>query len=228
MAYTLEGIYKILNNAYWISPVYAIREAENKIFQLEIAKKLGFDIPQSIISNNPTQVNDFVSANNSCIIKPIKSGLIEDEANQKVVFTSTLNKKWISKKELATCPAYLQNNIKKQKDIRVTVVGCKVFAMSIDSQCEEEAQTDWRKSSKILKYEAIEIPKDIQNKCITLLRELNLNFGAIDFILNSVGQYIFLEINPNGQWGWVEQQVGYDISGEIANLLENGNMGKYS
>ena len=57
-------------------------------------------------------------------------------------------------------------------------------------------------------------------QCITLLKILNLRFGAIDFILDTAGNFTFLEINPNGQWAWIEKRTGYEISNEIVNLLE--------
>lgn len=66
----------------------------------------------------------------------------------------------------------------------------------------------------------IKLPDAILNQCISLLKILNLRFGAIDFILDKNGNYIFLEINPNGQWAWIEKQTGYKISNEITNLLE--------
>ena len=55
--------------------------------------------------------------------------------------------------------------------------------------------------------------------CIRLLKELNLQFGAIDMIKTPDGSYIFLEINPNGQWAWIETQTGLQISDAIINFL---------
>ncbi|ULB35728.1 hypothetical protein [Proteiniphilum propionicum] len=218
--YTLEGLYKILNDLYWVSPVYAIREAENKIYQLELAKSIGFSIPDSIITNIYADSLDFYNRNKSnCIVKPIKSGLIEDTNIPKVVFTNLLKEK-PKIKQIELSPNFFQAHIKKTYDVRVTMVGDKPFAVLIDSQNNSETLVDWRKGEFSLKHTKIKLPDEILKQCITLLKTLNLRFGAIDFILDTNEDFIFLEINPNGQWAWIEKQTGYDISNEIVNLLE--------
>jgi glutathione synthase/RimK-type ligase-like ATP-grasp enzyme len=222
--YTFEGIYKILKDAYWISPAYAIREAENKIYQLELAQSIGLKIPNSIITNFFYDAIDFYDRNNaSCIIKPIKSGLVEDENKSKVVFTNHLKNRPNSKEQIEFAPNYFQSLIIKKYDVRVIVVGEIFFATLIHSQNNTETQIDWRRGENILQHTKIELPDDIKGKCIELLKVLNLRFGAIDFIFDVNEDLVFLEINPNGQWAWIEKQTGYEISNEIVNLLEYEN-----
>lgn len=224
IAYTLEGIYKVLRNAYWVSPIYSIREAENKIYQLEIAKSIGFKIPDSIITNSFSDTLEFYdNANGECIIKPIKSGLIEDKEKPKVIFTNALSIRPTSSKQIEFSPNFFQKHIKKNCDVRVTIVGNTTFTTLIHSQGTVETQTDWRRGENPLNHTKSELPASIKDKCITLLKSLDLRFGAIDFVLDSNNEYTFLEVNPNGQWAWIEKQVGYEISKEIVNLLENEN-----
>lgn len=83
----------------------------------------------------------------------------------------------------------------------------------------KDAQTDWRKSITPLKHSTIQLPSDISSKCLKLCRMLNLNFAAIDFILDNNDDFVFLEVNPNGQWAWIEKQVNHPISDSISNLL---------
>ena len=219
--YTLEGLYKILQDLYWVSPIYSIREAENKIYQLELAKAIGFSIPDSIITNIYNDSFEFYNRNDTnCIVKPIKSGLIEDKDSPKIVFTSQLKEK-PQKEQVELSPNFFQVNIKKLYDVRVTMVGEKAFAVLIDSQENAETLIDWRRGEYSLKHTKIDLPNKILKQCIILLKTLNLRFGAIDFILDTNGNFIFLEINPNGQWAWIEKQTGYKISNEIVNLLEN-------
>ena len=220
----MEGTYKLLRNAYWVSPLYSIREAENKIYQLHLAESLGFNIPKSIISNSSSDIRSFYKKNNQeCIIKPIKSGLIDDGKQSKVVFTNKLKSLPSSDKKLKISPNFLQSEIKKKGDIRVIAVGSKIFSTFIDSQSGNSTKTDWRKGEMPLNHHRIELPKSLEEKCINLLRKLNLRYGAIDFILDKSDQFIFLEINPNGQWAWIENQTGYPISTEIVKLLKNEN-----
>jgi glutathione synthase/RimK-type ligase-like ATP-grasp enzyme len=217
--YALEGFYKILEKSYWVSPVYSIREAENKIFQLELAKSIGFNIPDSLVTNIYTDSLEFYTRNKSCIVKPIKSGLIEDSYLPKVIFTNLLKDK-PKKKQIEFSPNFFQTHIDKVYDLRVTMVGEKAFATLIDSQKDSETKVDWRRGETPLMHIKTELPDDILNQCISLLKILNLRFGAIDFILDEEGKFTFLEINPNGQWAWIEKQTGYEISNEIVNLLE--------
>lgn len=218
VTYWIEGLYKVLEKAYWISPVFSIREAESKIYQLIVAKELGLKVPDSLITNDPQDAIDFIKASPR-IIKPIKTGLIDEKEGSKVIFTSIFN----SPKEIeriASCPTYFQDFIDKTADVRVTVVGNKVFPALILSQEFQETKVDWRIGENLeLKYEQITLPKAIENLCVELTKRLGLNFGAIDFVKDKDGNFIFLEINPNGQWAWIERQLDYNISLEICNLL---------
>lgn len=220
LSFTLEAIYKILGNAFWVNTVDAIRRAENKIYQLMLAKEIGFIIPNSILSNQPSKALSFFSKNGgSCIIKPVKSGLVIGETEEGVIFTSKIHLDDNNVNRVLSCPVYLQNLIPKNSDLRVTLIGDKLFCAMIHSQEEEESSVDWRKAGHPLRHSAHELPEEIIAKCFELAKKLRLNFAAIDFILDQKNNYIFLEINPNGQWAWIERQLNFKISDEITNLL---------
>lgn len=220
-ASVLEGIYKYLDDKFWVSKVFAIRQAENKLYQQLIASHFGLVVPRSIVTNNYGKAVEFIRAHGECILKPIKSGFVCDDINPKVIFTSLITQRDISTLErINECPSYLQENIVKIADLRVTVVGSSVFAAKIYSQATEDTQIDWRKGENVnLKYETIDLGPELNEACIKLTRHLGLQFGALDFILDKKGNYIFLEINPNGQWGWIQFRLNYDISGTITKLL---------
>lgn len=219
----LEGLYKVLKNAFWISSVFSIREAESKIYQLLVAKELGLIIPPSLITNEKETAIEFIDEF-ECIIKPIKTGFIEDEGNEKIIFTTLFNDK-NNLERIKNCPTYFQRFINKKTDIRVTVIGNKVFSAQILSQEYDETKIDWRRAETIkLKYEKIELPAKLIDLCIELTKKLNLNFGAIDFVKDELGNFIFLEINPNGQWAWIEKQLNYNLSYEISKLLIDGKI----
>lgn len=225
VTYMLEGIYKILRDRFWISPVVSIREAENKIYQLLVARDIGFEIPRSLITTLRKNAEAFFDeVQGDCVIKPIRNGKVDDPGNPMVVFTSLITANNIGLLDgVKNCPTYLQSKVNKVADIRVTVVGKKVFPAKINSQEFEETTIDWRKGENAkIRHERIELPPEIENKCIELTKRLCLHFGAIDFVLDKGMRYVFLEINPNGQWGWIEKRLGYDISGEIVDLLLKG------
>jgi len=221
-AYLLEGIYEILEKAFWLNRVRYIRRAENKIYQQILAREIGFRIPEGMITN---EYNDFCrfAEGRESIIKPIKSGQIDDKNTPKIVYTSKLEG-IPEKEEVEYGVSYLQENIRKKYDIRVTIVGKAVFATRIDSQGSDVTETDWRRGEIVLPHSRVKLPGDILGKCLEMMRRLKLNYGAIDLIEDENGEYVFLEINPNGQWAWIEKQAGYDISGEIARHLAYGKM----
>lgn len=220
-SYTLEGIYKILDNAFWLNRVDAIRNAENKIYQLILAERIGLKIPQSLITTEGQYAMAFYDRNDQeCIIKPIRSGLVaDDEHEEAVIFTNRVYLDNDNIDKVAYCPTFFQKHIRKAGDIRVTVVGDQIFSALIHSQDSDESKVDWRKSQTGLQHNNHILPKDITDKCLRLVESLSLNFGAIDFVLDKDGKYIFLEINPNGQWAWIERLLGLDISDAITNVL---------
>lgn len=220
MAFVLEGIYKTLGGAFWINNVFRIREAENKLYQLQLAKLIGFDIPNSIISNSSDTIRRALSQSNSeYIIKPIKSGNVCPQNGTKIIFTSHLKKSIIQEERVASFPVYIQDEIGKAYDIRCIVVKDQVFAAKIDSQSSVAGKVDWRHTDEFLLHDRIRLPEAIQEKAIKITHQLGLTYSAIDFVLDKQGNYIFLECNPNGQWAWIEKRLDYPISKSIVDVL---------
>lgn len=223
LQYLFEGIYRVLDGAFWLNNVFKIREAENKLYQLQMAKKVGFTTPKALISNTTSSIASFIAANeDDCILKPIKSGAIEGESSRSVIFTSQLKHSVADQpSRFKSFPSYIQKHVAKKSDIRCTVVGNKVFAAEIQSQDRNDAKVDWRKSAVPLKHEAHELPEVIEQYCLSLTQAFELNYSAIDLILDREGNYIFLELNPNGQWAWIEKRLALPISHSIVELLVN-------
>lgn len=220
VATLLEGIYKSLRNVYWINDVYKIREAENKLYQLQLAQEIGFKIPRSVIANDNNLLKQILAEfHGDCIIKPIRSGNMGYADGRKVIFTSMVDPENFTPERVTAFPVYLQENIHKTCDIRCIVVGSRVFAASIDSQRSEDGKVDWRKAHECLPHYRIDLPDEIQRKAIALTQRLELTYSAIDLVLSTNREYIFLECNPNGQWAWIENRLGYPISKRIVSLL---------
>ena len=215
--YTLEGVYRLLSKKHWFNNVYAIRNAENKIYQLLLAKEIGLTIPPTLISNQYSHIRRFIE-HGKHIIKPVHNARIMDEKHPQIVYTSEVTQE-IKKEEAEFNINYFQSKIEKRCDVRATFVGEKCYAVAIDSQFLEDTCVDWRKGEHVLRHTPIELPHDIRTKCLLLMAKLDLNFGAIDFVLDDQGNYVFLEINPNGQWAWIEHMTGLPISKEIVKCL---------
>lgn len=217
----LDYISLSLDNKLWLNRISDIKKAENKINQQRVAKDIGFKIPISGITNVPSIAKNFISSQSKTIIKPLKIGLIEEnEINSKIVYTNEINQHFVDNIDrVSALPVYLQQKIEKQADIRVTIVGKNIYAALIDSQSNEISRTDWRAAQEILPHTKIELPQYLQEYCLNLTAYFNLNFAAIDLVLDKDNKYYFLEINPNGQWAWIEQILKYPISQSIAEYL---------
>jgi glutathione synthase/RimK-type ligase-like ATP-grasp enzyme len=205
----------------WMSHPQHVYRAENKLLQLNIAQQLGLRIPDTLVTGNPKAIRRFYSENNSnVIIKPIsESRFLNEDSNQQLIFTNKLKESDLNVlEERVPLPSIFQENIEKEVELRITIVGTDCFSASINSQVDPETKIDWRK--KKLKFESTEIPNGIAAKCVSLVKALKLSFGAIDMIKTPSGEYVFLEINPNGQWVWIEQDTGLPISDSLIKFLQ--------
>lgn len=214
-----ENIFILINSERWLSNPGFVYKAENKIYQLKIAKELGFKVPATIVTNNHKELKDFITLNNeNVIIKPIRQGRIDLEDGVKTIFTNQINKKVIENlTQYDLTPCIIQTHISKEYELRITVVADKVFSAKVNSQENKNTLTDWRKEKN--PFVIYDLPIEVKKKCIQLTKKLNISFGAIDLIKDKNGDYVFLEINPNGQWAWIEMETGLKISDEIINYL---------
>ena len=215
----LKSLYARLEGM-WLNAPLDIFAAEDKPRQLMLASEIGFNVPQVLITNDITSVREVIQAG-PAIGKPLRQALINGE-QERVIFTSRLEHLNDSDGDaIALAPLIVQTEIKKQYDVRVTVVGSQVFATAIRSQEHEETTVDWRRGSRPdLKHERIELTREVEDQCAALMSRLSLRYGAIDFICDQEGKLWFLEINPNGQWAWIENLTGYPIAAAIVDELE--------
>lgn len=120
--------------------------------------------------------------------------------------------------ESVTGTAHLfQARVDKVGDVRVTVVGDRVFAVRIDG-----GQLDWRAHYPSLTYTLIPCPPDTRHAIGAYMTTYGLLFAAFDFALTASGEWVFLESNPNGQWAWIAEQEDA-VAEALADLLQKGH-----
>jgi glutathione synthase/RimK-type ligase-like ATP-grasp enzyme len=204
----------------WLSSPFAILRAEDKPRQLTLAVSLGFDVPETLVSNNFEAAGAFV-AHGSAIGKPLRHSLVERGETGEVLFTTRLDPlRPMDREAVSIAPVIYQREVRKAYDVRATVIGDRVFAAAIYSQDHDETEVDWRSGTRTdLQHEAIELPQPIIDKCLALTGALDLRFGAIDLIADRDGRHWFLEINPNGQWAWIERRTGLPLAAAIVDEL---------
>ena len=190
---------------------FILRKVENKIYQTKLANECGLIMPNSLVTNEFVMANRFIS-NNKTIIKPISTGKIVDKGKIRLFNTSIISK---NVSDINLTPIYLQEYIDKLFEVRVTIINQHIYPVKIIPYNE----VDWRIEQEKNIYELIDIPNQVKYKCINLMNKMNINFGAFDFIVNKRGEYIFLEVNPNGQWLWLEEELNINISNKIVSYL---------
>lgn len=185
-----------------------LRKTENKTFQLLYARRHNIAMPESYIGNH----NPFDNIEGLMIIKPLTTGKITVAERTEIYQTSYINK---ALGDISLTPIYVQHYTEKAYEVRLTYIDGIIFAVRIDSP----DKLDWRKNYAKLTYSLIECPVFIKNMCCALMRDWNLHFGAFDFIVLPTDEWIFLEVNPNGQWLWIEHELKIPISNYIIKYL---------
>lgn len=203
---------------------HKIRKSEVKQLQLKFAEQQGLKIPKTLITNNPDEVREFYkSCKNGIISKMQSSFAIYENDEENVVFTNELKKDDLKNlDDLIYCPMQFQEKIEKKLELRVTVIGDKVFAASIDSQISEKSKIDWRKQGieMVNDWKPYILPEEIEIKLLKMMDFYKINYGAADFIITPEDEYYFLEINPTGEFFWLEKSSPYfPLSSSIADVL---------
>jgi len=210
-------------NAFRVDHVRHIRHAENKQLQLQVARELGLDTPRTVTTNDPNAVTDFAKrCAGGIVTKMLSSFAVHDEGRELVVFTNPVKPEDLADLSgLNLCPVTLQEMIPKAFELRVTVVGDRIMSAAIDSQTSVLASHDWRRDGlrMVNEWRPYQLPREVEERILCLMDYFVLNYGAIDIIVTPDGRHVFLELNPCGEFFWLERTPGLPISQAIADLL---------
>lgn len=220
---TIRGLWQILD-CLWVNHPEKNRVAGLKLNQLKVAGSIGLDIPKTLVTNDPKEAARFLNQlSGKAAIKVLSRGLLNDDEQPSVVYTNIIDEKYRERlTSVRYTPTLFQEYITKEFELRITIVGNKVFAVEIHSQESQKAKLDWRRDTLNLPHREHKLPPKVEKKLLKLMRIFGLHFGAIDMILTPDGKYVFLEINPNGQWGWIEDLTDLPISEAMIELLLKG------
>ncbi len=210
-------------DAFWLNnPIY-LNTARKKIYQLFLAREAGFRVPKTIITNHPGRVKEFYDeCGGKIVFKAIQGELLDyGEKSFSIPTTLVTDQHLENLGMVRKTPALFQESIEKAYELRITVVGDKIFPVKIEPLVDISHAVDWRYPELMdkLSYSQVVLRERISAFCFWLLRKLHLSFGAFDFLVGKDGEIYFLEINPNGQWYWLEDRAGLLISDAIVDIL---------
>ncbi len=188
--------------------------AGHKTYQLAVAQRLGWTVPRTCITNEPGSAADFIAScdEERAVFKSL-SATPETWRTTRFVRRADLEK--LDQVRLA--PVVFQEYV-PGIDLRVTVVGERIFAAAIDVRDTRMPQ-DFRLVYDEGKVDRYELPAEVASRVLALVRVLDLAYAAIDLRLTEGGEHVFLESNPAGQWLFVERRTGLPISAAVAEYL---------
>ncbi|MGH3802347.1 MAG: hypothetical protein ACRDTD_19865, partial [Pseudonocardiaceae bacterium] len=174
---------------------------------------------RTLVTNDKATVIDFADAvGGSVVCKMLSSLVLSEQGVPHIIYTTPIDARAIDSAALATTAHLIQEWVPKKYEARVTMVGQRAFAVAIRA-CSERSRVDWRSDYESLEYHRIDPPQIIAASAARFLQCLGLAFGAFDFIITPNDEWVMLECNPAGQWLWLQDEVGVEISAGIADLL---------
>ncbi len=193
--------------------------ASNKVLQLSRAQKFGIQTPDTIISSNSKEVRTFAEEDKT-IYKPISRPTKRTVGDDSVILTSLIDSSELNKSSIESKLSLLQHYVNKKYELRTFVIGDKCFSVEIHNQESDRAKIDWRR------YDIANTPhythnmsEEMQERLIKLNKSFGLSYSAMDLIVTPEEEYVFLEMNPQGLWLWLENLTELNISKHIAEEL---------
>ena len=219
----LNNLWTSMGDVKWVNDLYSSLRAEQKTLQLKTASECGLKIPETLVSNDSDEINRFIEKNvGKVIAKPISHGSI-GKNEEAAIFANSLEeyKGKIAPEDIRVSPFIIQELIEKVGDIRLTVFGQTVFAYKIvTSDTKKSIMMDWRKHEpQELAYVRCEPPVSLLDSIFNFMNRLNILYGAFDFCLSENGDWTFLEVNPSGQFAWLEIATGDRMVDALIDLL---------
>lgn len=219
------GLYGLLDRAYWINNPFTTRIAHRKLLQLRTAAEVGFAVPQAVVTNRLASALDFAGQiEGDLAIKSLGAiSVMQEQAGlvmQYGIFTRRISDKEIREHtdKIGYMPTLFQEFVEKESELRITCVGDKVFACEIRARLGDLTGDDHRFDIANLPHKAVERP-ELTGRIHGYMKAFGLSFGCFDFVVPKGGEPVFLEMNPNGQWYWVQKRTGQKIGKAIAEHL---------
>jgi hypothetical protein len=212
-AQAVNGLLDSLRCA-WINPRAADEAAHRKPFQWTVARSLGMRVPRTLVTTEPAEARSFIEAVGigHTVFKAFLASL---EAWRE---TRLVRGEDMERLDLVRFAPVIFQEYVEGVDLRVTIIGERVFAAEIDARATSYP-VDMRMVVGEARVSPVELPADVTDRLLALQAALGLRYGAVDMRRTDDGEHVFLEVNPAGQWLFVERLTGMPISQAIADEL---------
>jgi glutathione synthase/RimK-type ligase-like ATP-grasp enzyme len=214
----IDSLAAFTPSARWVNSRRADTAARHKPTQLALAQDLGLAIPRTLVSNDVDQITAFIDDEGEYVYKALTWCF---EPPDRMIFTSLVDASIVraDADAVAVAPGIYQARVAKQYELRVTVIGEWVQAVRIDSQSRTDTQLDWRRNQYAVHYSPEVLDPGLASTLVDMNTRLGLDFGAYDLIVTPDGEPVFLEVNPMGQWLWLEKAAEVPITETLVEHL---------
>lgn len=204
----LGGVLAATFRGQWISPPEATDRAADKVYQLALAREAGFRVPRTLVSQSREDIIAFTRRVERTIVKPVVG------ARGPALYTRWLDApEGISASSFEVCPAIYQEYIKGRRHIRLNCFGEQMYAALIETD-----ELDWRPNLNV-PMSPWPVPEDLRRRVGTVLRRLGLRMGVVDLKLTPQDEPVWLEVNPQGQFLFLEPLTGEPLTEHFADFL---------
>jgi glutathione synthase/RimK-type ligase-like ATP-grasp enzyme len=222
-----ENFFAHVPQEQWMNHPSKNAAASRKLEQLSTAARLKIKIPDTLVTQGAEELRAFYAKHGGRLIaKPLSTGYVErgKESADSLIYTSRVKPEDLeSLDDLSVCPTLFQEFIEKDFDVRITVVDSELTAVKLVAKEPDGTQRcDIRRNNMVdVVHSQIQLPEQITTTICKLTREYQLRFAAIDMVVSRAGEWFFLEINPNGQWAWIDQVANTDIAASFVKAFSS-------
>jgi hypothetical protein len=218
----LRGFLGGLAGRRFVNPLDADRAAGDKQRQLRLARELGLEVPPTLVTNVPDEARAFHAAHGGDVVAKMLTPLSTSmDGSSPFVHTSVVTVEDLEHLDgLRDAPMVFQARVPKARELRVAMVAGRPYVGAIDAAGGGRGQVDWRRGrAGELGWSPGAIPAEVAERLRRLLEALGLVYGAADVIVTPEGRHVFLEVNPGGEWGMLERDLGLPIAAALAEAL---------
>lgn len=215
----LEGFLAHIPVHRWINHPTANVLASHKLEQLTRAQRLGLVVPRTLVTQSPASLRAFWRSADAIVAKPLASGYLErDDGRDTLIYTSEVEPRHLRNADsVRACPTLFQVRIDKRYDVRMCVIDREILAIAMHRS--DRALDVRRDNMDGVAYSRAAPPARTERAARRLVSSYGLRFAALDFVVDAAGTWYFLELNPNGQWAWLDLVGGADFASQFCRAL---------
>ena len=209
----LHGMYALLD-CPWMNPLLADQAASHKALQLAVAPRFGLRVPATLMTSDADEARSFAERLGvENVVYKIFAATYQVWRETRRLGADDL----AMLDRLRLAPVIFQEYVPGVADIRVTIVGDELFAMEIDGRSSPDI--DFRLRMGSASTSAVVLPDEVAAGLRALMAHFGIVYGGADFRLTPDGDYVFLEVNPGGEFLFCEYGAGYPLTDAVAGWL---------